>query len=138
MLQICDFGLAKWKQQPATQTTTGHRRGTIRYMAPEVFADPNASRTTKYDVYSFGIVLWEMLSGKQPFDCGINIVCLYHNFVMYDVNYVIYTVHLLCCNNLAIDMMHTVYLCIQTGRLYIICYVYFLGFQLDDVSVCCG
>lgn len=72
MLQICDFGLAKWKQQASTQTTTGRRLGTIRYMAPEVFKDPNVSRTVKYDVYSFGILLWEIFSEKMPFEYGID------------------------------------------------------------------
>jgi len=71
LLQICDFGLSKWKQQAATQTTTGRRRGTVAYMAPEVFQDPGVSRTIKYDVYSFGIVLWELLSGQKPFDDGM-------------------------------------------------------------------
>jgi len=76
VLQICDFGLAKWKQQAATQTTTGHRRGTVAYMAPEVFKDPNVSRTTKYDVYGFGILLWELLSGQLPFENG-RIIIMY-------------------------------------------------------------
>jgi len=76
LLQICDFGLAKWKQQAATQTTTGHRRGTVAYMAPEVFKDPNVARTTKYDVYSFGILLWELLTGQQPFEHGMDIIQL--------------------------------------------------------------
>jgi len=68
--QICDFGLAKWKQQAATQTTTGRRRGTVAYMAPEVFRDLHMPRTVKYDVYSFGILLWEILAEKKPFDNG--------------------------------------------------------------------
>ena len=76
VLQLCDFGLAKWKQQAATQTTTGIRRGTVAYMAPEVFANPTMSRTVKYDVYSFGVLLWEILSGKTPFEDGIDIVYL--------------------------------------------------------------
>jgi len=76
VLQICDFGLAKWKQQAATQTSTGHRRGTVVYMAPEVFKDPNVSRTTKYDVYGFGILLWELLSGQLPFENG-RIIIMY-------------------------------------------------------------
>ena len=67
-LQICDFGLAKWKQQAATQTATGQRSGTLAYMGPEVFRDVHASRTVKYDVYAFGILLWELLSGKIPFE----------------------------------------------------------------------
>jgi len=62
--------LAKWKQQAATQTTTGKRLGTVAYMAPEVFRDPSMSRTTKYDVYGFGILLWELLTGQKPFEYG--------------------------------------------------------------------
>ena len=72
VLQICDFGLAKWKQQAATQTADGKRRGTVAYMAPEVFKDANLPRTVKYDVYSFGILLWELLSGNEPFENGRN------------------------------------------------------------------
>jgi len=81
VLQICDFGLAKWKQQAATQTTTGKRRGTIAYMAPEVFRDVNTPRTVKYDVYSFGILLWELFSEKKPFEYGIDINCLFSSSV---------------------------------------------------------
>jgi len=70
LLQICDFGLAKWKEQAATQTVAGIRRGTVAYMAPEVFRDPTLPRTVRYDVYSFGIVLWELFSGQKPFEAG--------------------------------------------------------------------
>ena len=73
MLQICDFGLAKWKQHAATQTTDERRRGTLVYMAPEVLKVPSVSRTPTYDVYAFGIVLWELLSGKKPFENGTDI-----------------------------------------------------------------
>ena len=72
-LQICDFGLTKWKQQAATQTTEGKRCGTIACMAPEVLKDPSVSRTVKYDIYSFGILLWELLSEKNPFEDGIHV-----------------------------------------------------------------
>jgi len=75
VIQICDFGLAKWKEHAATQTVTGERRGTVAYMAPEVFRDPSLSRTVKYDVYSFGILLWELQSGEKPFKAGEH--CLY-------------------------------------------------------------
>jgi len=70
LLQICDFGLAKWKREAATQTTTGTRRGTVAYMAPEVFKNASMPRTVKYDVYSFGILLWELLSGNRAFENG--------------------------------------------------------------------
>ena len=72
-LQIYGFGLAKWTQHVATQTYEGKRRGTIACMAPEVLKDPSVSRTVKYDVYSFGILLWELLSEKNPFEDGIHV-----------------------------------------------------------------
>ena len=77
MLQICDFGLAKWKQHAATQTTNKKRCGTVAYMAPEVYKDPAVPRTTKYDVYGFGILLWALLSEKKPFEHGNNILHLF-------------------------------------------------------------
>ena len=77
VLQICDFGLAKWKQQAATQTTELKRRGTIAYMAPEVFKDVSCPRTVKYDVYSFGILLWVLLSEKKPFEHGTRTILVY-------------------------------------------------------------
>ena len=39
-------------------------------MAPQVFEDPFVSRTVKYDVYGFGIFLWELLTEKKPFEHG--------------------------------------------------------------------
>jgi len=79
VLQICDFGLAKWKHEAATQTTELIRRGTIPYMAPEVFKDASCPRTVKYDVFSFGILLWELFSGKKPYENGKD-VCLPEQF----------------------------------------------------------
>jgi len=74
VLQICDFGLAKWKKHAATQTATKVRLGTPVYMAPEVLKDPSTSRSTAYDVYSFGILLWELLSGQVPFENGEHVL----------------------------------------------------------------
>ena len=37
-------------------------------MAPEVFEDVTVSRTVKYDVYAFGVFLWELLSGQKAFE----------------------------------------------------------------------
>jgi len=73
MLKVSDFGLAKWKHEAATETATGTRREPVAYMAPEVLKDANVARTVKYDVYSFGILLWELLAGKRPFEDGKDI-----------------------------------------------------------------
>jgi serine/threonine protein kinase len=47
-------------------TRTGARLGTGPYMAPEQFRDPK-SVDVRADIYSFGIVLFEMITGRLPF-----------------------------------------------------------------------
>lgn len=60
VVKICDFGEARTIQ---TEMTAGS--GTPLWMAPEVINGTNY--TEKCDVYSFGIVLWEMIYRKKPF-----------------------------------------------------------------------
>ncbi|XP_065175330.1 mitogen-activated protein kinase kinase kinase 7-like isoform X2 [Sycon ciliatum] len=61
VLKICDFGTACEARTHMTNCT-----GSAAWMAPEVFEDTLYSE--KCDVYSFGIILWEVLSGQKPFD----------------------------------------------------------------------
>ncbi|XP_058074550.1 uncharacterized protein LOC131223234 isoform X2 [Magnolia sinica] len=47
---------------------SGGVRGTIPWMAPELLtADKSSMVTEKVDVYSFGIVMWELLTGEEPY-----------------------------------------------------------------------
>ncbi len=74
--KILDFGLAKLEAGPAkatgetatiqdTLTSAGNTVGTVSYMSPEqVRAEHLDART---DLFSFGVVLYEMATGKQPF-----------------------------------------------------------------------
>uniref|UniRef100_A0A6P4F400 Mitogen-activated protein kinase kinase kinase 7-like n=1 Tax=Drosophila rhopaloa TaxID=1041015 RepID=A0A6P4F400_DRORH len=59
-LKICDFGLAT-----DMSNNMSDMRGTARYMAPEVFK--NKEYTDKGDVYSTGIVIWEIMSRQRPY-----------------------------------------------------------------------
>ncbi|XVF30339.1 hypothetical protein REPUB_Repub16aG0048500 [Reevesia pubescens] len=63
--KICDFGLAKLcsKDQSAVSMTTA--RGTIGYIAPEVFSRNFGKVSYKSDVYSFGMLLLEMVGGRK-------------------------------------------------------------------------
>lgn len=64
---VTDFGIAK-VQEAQNLTATGTAIGTPHYMSPEQFH--NKAVTGASDQYSLGIVAYEMLTGKKPFDGG--------------------------------------------------------------------
>jgi serine/threonine protein kinase/Flp pilus assembly protein TadD len=64
-VKIIDLGLAKGVAEENTISTLGAFTGTPEYASPEQFAGIAAD--TRSDLYSLGITLWEMLSGKLPF-----------------------------------------------------------------------
>ena len=65
---LIDFGLAKDLLREKDLTDSDDRiRGTFKYMSPEQMESfKNLEKTT--DIYSFGLVLFEMLTGKHPFE----------------------------------------------------------------------
>ncbi|KAG0485835.1 hypothetical protein HPP92_009914 [Vanilla planifolia] len=61
--KVSDFGLSRQTESSLTHIST-IGRGTIGYVDPEYFA--NQQLTDKSDVYSYGVVLLELISGKKP------------------------------------------------------------------------
>lgn len=63
-VKVGDFGLSRLKHETYLTTKTG--RGTPQWMAPEVLrSDPSDEKS---DVYSYGVVLWELVTEKIPWD----------------------------------------------------------------------
>ena len=78
VVKVLDFGLAAVSQQPGTEgdpnnsptltmraTQAGMILGTAGYMAPEQAAGQAVDK--RADIWSFGVVLWEMLTGQRLF-----------------------------------------------------------------------
>ncbi len=63
---VSDFGVAKWASA-AEQTVLGTRLGTAAYMAPEMLARGSAATGPQADVWSVGVILYELLAGRLPF-----------------------------------------------------------------------
>eukprot|EP00884_Botryococcus_braunii_P020082 jgi/Botrbrau1/6758/Bobra.0324s0042.2 len=62
--KLCDVGLTVWLTYLETHVTLPGVSGTMPYMAPEVLVDGHA--TCAADIYSFGVVLWEIVTGERP------------------------------------------------------------------------
>lgn len=62
-VKIADFGVARMMESPGVMTA---ETGTYRWMAPEVIE--HKPYGNKADVFSFGVVLWELLTGQVPYN----------------------------------------------------------------------
>ncbi len=69
--KVIDFGLAKATGQRLTEhtlfTEVGSLMGTLEYMAPEQAEVNNLDIDTRADIYSLGVILYELLTGGPPF-----------------------------------------------------------------------
>ena len=82
-VKVADFGLSGIREirygnadeSTMSMTASGHTRGTLAYCAVEMLADPSASGSSsvstanrKTDMYAFGVLAWEILTGRKPFE----------------------------------------------------------------------
>lgn len=79
-VKLADFGLAR--EETVTEMMTAET-GTYRWMAPELYSTVTLRQgekkhyNNKVDVYSFGIVLWELLTSRMPFEGMSNLQAAY-------------------------------------------------------------
>ncbi|NWI11922.1 RIPK2 kinase, partial [Crypturellus soui] len=75
-VKIADFGLSKWRVVSMSQSrseTSLPEGGTIIYMPPEDYTPSQKTRASvKHDIYSYAIIMWEVMARKQPFEEVIN------------------------------------------------------------------
>ncbi|XP_073148452.1 probable serine/threonine-protein kinase SIS8 isoform X2 [Henckelia pumila] len=67
VVKVCDFGLSRMKHN--TYLSSRSTAGTAEWMAPEILR--NEPSNEKCDVYSFGVILWELFTLQQPWG-GMN------------------------------------------------------------------
>jgi hypothetical protein len=65
---VTDFGIAKVVTADTQLTVQGERLGTPQYMAPERFSGGEV--TPSSDLYSLGVVLFQLISGRLPYEAG--------------------------------------------------------------------
>jgi hypothetical protein len=65
---VTDFGLARFADAHTRYTMSGQLLGSVPYMAPEQASGHSHEATPATDVWAFGVILYELITGKRPFE----------------------------------------------------------------------
>ena len=62
-VKLCDFGLSRYQEK--FESDNHGKIGTPHWMAPEILRQDKYTEAS--DVYSYGVIMWEMITGKIPY-----------------------------------------------------------------------
>lgn len=80
-IKVIDLGLARSRAETAAESSDGGFGGKLKYCSPEQARAVEVSDLDgRSDLYSFALVLYEMISGQLPFDIGGNLASILHRF----------------------------------------------------------
>ncbi len=65
-VKLADFGIARWEDEESLRTAAGHLRGKLPYISPEQVE--GRAPDARSDLFSFGVLAYELLSSGRPFD----------------------------------------------------------------------
>ncbi|XP_006903328.1 PREDICTED: receptor-interacting serine/threonine-protein kinase 3 [Elephantulus edwardii] len=64
-VKLADFGLSTFQGESLSRAGSSEPGGTLNYLAPELLADVNQRASLSSDVYSFGILMWAVIAGRE-------------------------------------------------------------------------
>jgi serine/threonine protein kinase len=67
-LKVSDFGLTKFRSDLKKEGAIHELQGSVHWMAPEILNEALEVDYALADVYSFGIILWELYTREQPYN----------------------------------------------------------------------
>jgi len=80
-VKLLDFGISKILASQTVQTQDAMLLGTPQYMSPEQALGKNSELDARTDIFSLGCMLYEMLSGRPPFDGGGSTLAVVYRIV---------------------------------------------------------
>nr|XP_014352600.1 PREDICTED: proline-rich receptor-like protein kinase PERK5 [Latimeria chalumnae] len=77
-VRLTDFGLSKWKKS-CSMISRSSPGGTLAYMPPEAFDVKQPYKpTTASDIYSYGVLIWSVVTGKEPYSEALPSLIKFH------------------------------------------------------------
>uniref|UniRef100_A0A8B9LQF1 Receptor-interacting serine-threonine kinase 3 n=1 Tax=Astyanax mexicanus TaxID=7994 RepID=A0A8B9LQF1_ASTMX len=102
--KLTDFGLAKVARSVSktVKEEDGEMGGTTSYMPPEAFQSVSYKPSFSSDIYSYGVLLWSVLTGKEPYDLILtHLLTTSHTSLSHTCNphtpCLLYVSRLVCC-----------------------------------------